>query len=115
MVHRCIQAAELLEAQGISTEVIDLRTLKPLDIQAVVNSVQKTHRLLVVHEACLAGGLSGEIVAQVTERAFDELDAPVGRVAALDSPIPYSEVLENAVIPTPERIVAAALATLGRS
>ncbi len=114
MVQKCLQAAELLEGQGIGAEVIDLRTLRPFDIQTVVNSVQKTHRLLVVHEACLTGGLGGEIIAQVTELAFDELDAPAGRVGALDSPIPYNDILENTVIPSPERIASAAIATLGR-
>ena len=114
MVLKCLEAAKRLEAEGISAEVIDLRTLKPLDIETVLHSVRKTHRLLVVHEACLTGGFGGEISAQVTERAFDELDAPVARVGALDSPIPYQWDLESTVIPTSDRIVSAAKATLER-
>ncbi len=114
MALKCLEAAELLEGRGISAEVIDLRTLRPLDIETVLASVRKTHRLLVVHEACLTGGLGGEIAAQVAERAFDELDAPIGRVGALDSPIPYNGALESAVIPTPERVMSAALAALPR-
>jgi len=114
MVLKCLEAAKRLEAEGVSAEVIDLRTLKPLDIETVLSSVRKTHRLLVVHEACLTGGLGGEISAQVTERAFDELDAPVARVGALDSPIPYQWDLESTVIPTSDRIVSAAKATLER-
>jgi len=114
MVLKCLEAAKRLEAEGVSAEVIDLRTLKPLDIETVLSSVRKTHRLLVVHEACLTGGFGGEISAQVTERAFDELDAPVARVGALDSPIPYQWDLESTVIPTSDRIVSAAKATLER-
>ena len=114
MVLKCLEAAKRLEAEGVSAEVIDLRTLKPLDIETVLSSVRKTHRLLVVHEACLTGGLGGEISAQVTERAFDELDAPVARVGALDSPMPYQWDLESTVIPTSDRIVSAAKATLER-
>ena len=114
MVLKCLEAAKRLEAEGVSAEVIDLRTLKPLDIETVLSSVRKTHRLLVVHEACLTGGFGGEISAQVTERAFDELDAPVARVGALDSPIPYQWDLESTVIPSSDRIVSAVLATLKR-
>ena len=112
MVLKCLEAAKRLEERGIHAEVIDLRTLSPLDMETVLGSVRKTHRLLVVHEACRTGGLGGEIAAQVAESAFDELDAPVGRVGSLDSPMPYSPALENMVIPTPDRIVSAALATL---
>ena len=112
MALKCLEAAKRLEERGIHAEVIDLRTLSPLDMETVLGSVRKTHRLLVVHEACRTGGLGGEIAAQVAESAFDELDAPVGRVGSLDSPMPYSPALENMVIPTPDRIVSAALATL---
>jgi pyruvate/2-oxoglutarate/acetoin dehydrogenase E1 component len=112
MALKCLEAAKRLEERGIHAEVIDLRTLSPLDMETVLGSVRKTHRLLVVHEACRTGGLGGEIAAQVAESAFDELDAPVGRVGSLDSPMPYSPALENMVIPTPDRIASAALATL---
>lgn len=106
MVHRSLDAAEKLAAEGISAEVIDLRTLVPLDKQAVIDSVKKTHRLLVVDEDYLSFGLSGEIVALVAEQALDYLDAPPKRLAVPDVPIPYSRPLERAVIPTVDRIVA---------
>jgi pyruvate/2-oxoglutarate/acetoin dehydrogenase E1 component len=111
-VFKCLEAAQRLEAAGISAEVIDLRTLSPLDMDTVLDSVRKTHRLLVAHEACVTGGFGGEIAARVAEQAFDELDAPVGRVGALDSPIPYNAALERTVIPTPDRIASAALTIL---
>ena len=108
MVHRALDAAETLAQEGISAEVIDLRTLVPLDRQAVVNSVKKTHRLLIVDEDYLSFGMSGEIAATVAEQALDYLDAPVKRLAVPDVPIPYSRPLENFVIPSVEAIAAAA-------
>ena len=111
-VPKCLEAAKQLEERGIHAEVIDLRMLSPLDMETVLDSVRKTHRLLVAHEACRRGGIGGEIAAQVAESVFDELDAPIGRVGAPHSPMPYSPGLERVVIPTPERIASAALATL---
>lgn len=107
MVHRALDAAEALEKEGISAEVIDLRTLVPLDKGAIVNSVKKTHRLLVVDEDYLSYGFAGEIVAVVAEHALGYLDAPPKRLAVPDVPIPYSDPLEDFVRPDAAAIVAA--------
>jgi len=108
MVHRSLDAAELLAEQGIGAEVVDLRTLVPLDREAIVNSVKKTHRVLVIDEDYLGYGMSGELIAIVAENALDYLDAPPKRLAVPDVPIPYSRPMEEYVIPTIDRIVAAA-------
>jgi pyruvate/2-oxoglutarate/acetoin dehydrogenase E1 component len=109
MAGRCLEVAESLAAEGIDTEVVDLRTLKPLDTATIVASAKKTGHVLVVHEACQFGGFGGEIVATITDsEAFYYLDAPVRRVCGLDVPIPYNKTLEAGVVPTPERIAAAA-------
>jgi 2-oxoisovalerate dehydrogenase E1 component len=107
MVSQALQAATRLEADGLSAEVIDPRTLKPLDLDMIVASVKRTNRLVVVHEGWRFGGFGGEIAASVTEAAFDWLDAPVARVGALDVPMPFNDRLERIVIPSAERIVAA--------
>jgi pyruvate dehydrogenase E1 component beta subunit len=106
-VHRALDAAEQLEEKGISVEVIDLRSLVPLDREAIVTSVQKTHRLLVVDEDYHSFGMSGEVVATAIEGAFDFLDAPPVRVATPDIPIPYSRPLEQWALPSVDRIVEA--------
>ncbi|MFN8472457.1 MAG: alpha-ketoacid dehydrogenase subunit beta [Anaerolineae bacterium] len=108
MVNRALDAADTLAAEGIEAEVIDLRTLVPLDKQTVINSVKKTHRLLIVDEDYLSFGVSGEIAAIVAENALDYLDAPVRRLAVPDVPIPYSRPLENFVLPSVEAIAQAA-------
>lgn len=113
MVHKALDAAEELEQEGISAEVVDLRTLVPLDKDAVVNSVKKTHRLLVVDEDYLSYGMTGEVVASVIEQAFDYLDAPPKRLAIPDVPIPYSDPLEDFVRPDAEKIVAAVKELVG--
>jgi len=105
MVLRALDAAQELEKMGISAEVIDVRSLIPLDIECIVESVKKTSRALVVHEAWRRGGVGAELAAQITERAFDYLDAPVGRVGGLEVPSPYAESLERQVIPNPAAIV----------
>ncbi|MFH1487677.1 MAG: alpha-ketoacid dehydrogenase subunit beta [Pseudomonadota bacterium] len=105
MVLDALEAAEALEKEGIQVEVIDLRTLNPLDLDTILESVKKTHRAVIVHEACRTGGFGGEISALIMENAFDYLDAPVKRVTGLDSPIPYAEPLYRAVIPNPEWII----------
>ncbi len=107
MVARALSAAVQLERQGISAEVIDPRTLRPLDEDTILSSVRKTNRLVVVHEACTTGGFGAEISALVTEKAFDWLDAPVARVGAFDVPMPFNDRLETFVIPTQERIIEA--------
>ena len=101
---RTLAAAVQLEREGISVEVIDPRTLRPLDETTILNSVAKTHRLVIAHEACKRGGFGAEVSAMVTEQVFDELDAPIRRVAGLDVPMPYNDTLERAVIPSQERI-----------
>jgi len=103
-----LEAADKLAADGIEAEVIDLRSLVPLDRDAVLASVRKTHRLLVVHEAIKRGGYGGEIAAIVAEEAFDDLDAPPRRLAGLETPIPYAQHLEKTVVPQVDDIVRAA-------
>jgi len=107
MVGRALAAAAELERHGVSVEVIDPRTLVPLDEAAILESVRKTHRLVVVHEAVKRGGFGAEIAAMVAEQAVDELDAPIVRVGARHAPIPYNDALERATIPTQEDIEAA--------
>lgn len=104
MVHKVLKAANELAQQGIETEVIDLRTLNPLDKEAILKSVEKTGRLLIVHQACTTGGFGAEIAAIVAEKGFDLLTAPIHRLGALDVPVPYSPVLENFVIPNEQKI-----------
>ncbi|MDP3011101.1 MAG: alpha-ketoacid dehydrogenase subunit beta [Candidatus Hydromicrobium sp.] len=107
MVLRSLEAAEELEREGISCEVVDPRTLVPLDIDEVVNSVKKTGRLIIVSEACRRGSVASDISARITERAFDYLSAPVKIVAGLDTPIPYNSTLEQASIPQKADIIKA--------
>lgn len=107
MTYTCLEAAEHLEKTGIHAEVIDLRTLKPLDFELIEQSVRKTHRAVVVHEACLTGGFGAEVSSRIGEELFDCLDAPVVRVGAKDVPIPFSPVLEQYVLPQMTDILAA--------
>jgi 2-oxoisovalerate dehydrogenase E1 component beta subunit len=108
MAHTAMEAAVELAKEGIEAEVIDLRTLLPLDKDTILNSVKKTNKLLVVHEDTRTGGIAGEIAALVFEGAFDDLDGPVARVTALDTPVPYSPPLEERFLPNTEKVVAAA-------
>ena len=108
-VHDCLEAADLLAARGVSAEVIDLRTLRPLDFATVVESVAKTNRVAVVEEGPLTGGWAGELLALVTEHALGDLD-DAWRIATANSPIPYSPPLEDAFLPGPDRIAAEVLA-----
>jgi len=102
-----LEAAEQLAAEGISVEVIDLRTLAPLDDDAIFTSVRKTHRALIVHEDTRTGGLAGEITARINEHCFEWLDAPVLRVTAHDVPLPFAPALEDCVLPqTPDIVLA---------
>lgn len=108
MVHESRKAAEQLENEdGISVEILDLRTLLPLDEAAIIDSVRKTNRVLVVHEDTRTGGIAGEISMRINEKAFEWLDAPILRVTALDSPVPYSPPLEDYFLPQVSDIVAA--------
>ncbi|MCB1684217.1 MAG: alpha-ketoacid dehydrogenase subunit beta [Pseudomonadales bacterium] len=113
MVHEALKAAETLKEIGIDAEIIDPRSLQPFDTATVVNSVEKTHRALVVHEAVRFGGFGGEIAAQIQELAFDYLDAPVARVGAPFSPVPFSPALEKLYIPNAEQIVVEVKKMLG--
>jgi len=106
-VHDAMKAADTLENQGIDAEVIDLRTLNPLDIATVIESVKKTARAVVVYEGWLTGGAGAEVASQIYEAAFDDLDAPIQRVASADTPMPYNRHLEAAALPSPAQIVAA--------
>jgi pyruvate/2-oxoglutarate/acetoin dehydrogenase E1 component len=108
MVYTALDAAKQLAEQGVDAEVLDLRSLAPLDREAVLTSVSKTSRALLLHEATLTGGIGGELAAIIAEEAFEYLDAPVMRVASLDSPVPYSPPLEAAFLPNVEKVVAAA-------
>lgn len=107
MVHKALNAAETLEKEGISLEVIDPRTLTPLDKKTILSSVKKTGRIIVVSEDCKTAGASAEIAAVVAEEAIDYLDAPIKRVAGQDAPIPFSPPLEQYVIPNEEKIIEA--------
>ena len=107
MVQRCLEAADELQRDGIEAEVLDLRSLRPLDWDAIATSVRKTHRVVVAHEACRTGGVGAEIAAQIGEELFDDLDAPVRRVGAKDVPMPFSPPLEKYVLPGPADVVAA--------
>ena len=110
MVGKALEAAKMLEEQGISAEVIDLRTIRPLDTATILDSVRKTNRLVTAEEGWGQSGVGAEIAMRVMEQAFDYLDAPVARVAAKDVPLPYAANLERLALPGPEDIVAAARA-----
>jgi pyruvate/2-oxoglutarate/acetoin dehydrogenase E1 component len=114
MVPEAVKAAKRLESDGISVEIIDPRTVQPLDTDTIVASVKKTNRALIVHEAVEFGGIGAEISSQVQEQAFDYLDAPVARLAAPFAPVPYAPVLENAYVPDAARIEAAVRRLLER-
>jgi len=114
MVHKALVAAEQLSKEGISVEVVDPRTLVPLDKQAIVKSVKKTGRLVVVSEDCRTAGVSAEVAAIVVEEALDYLDAPIKRVAEPDTPIPFSPELEKHVIPDEKSIVKAVKETVSK-
>ena len=107
MVHKALEAAEELSKEGISVEVIDPRTLQPLDGETIIESVKKTHKVVIVHEAVKFAGPGAEIAAMIAEEAFDYLDAPITRVAAPFTPVPFSPVLEQEYIPSKEKIIAA--------
>ena len=107
MVHKSLEAAEELAKEGIEVEIIDLRSLLPFDKPTILSSVKKTNRLLIVHEDTLTGGIGGEMAAIIADEAFEYLDAPIKRVAAIDTPIPFSPPLEDFFLPNTEKIVAA--------
>jgi pyruvate dehydrogenase E1 component beta subunit len=106
-VHQSLRAAATLAEEGLEAEIVDLRTLRPLDIDTVVESVKKTARAVVVEDDWRTGGFAGEISSLIQERAFDYLDAPVARVCGADVPMPYNKRLETAALPSEEQIVRA--------
>lgn len=105
---KALEAAKTLEKEGIDAEVIDLRSLRPLDDETIMTSVKKTHRVMIVDEGWKSGSISAEIIARINEQAFYELDAPMGRVCTVEVPIPYARHMEEAALPNPEKIVALA-------
>jgi pyruvate dehydrogenase E1 component beta subunit len=112
-MHKALEAAEVLEKDGISAEVVDLRSLRPLDRETLLDSVRRTHRAVVIDEAWKTGSLASEISAILAEDAFYELDAPIERVCTLEVPIPYAKHLEDHAIPQVGRIVQAAKRSMG--
>jgi pyruvate dehydrogenase E1 component beta subunit len=107
MLTLCLKASERLAVDGIDVEVVDLRTLSPLDGETIIDSVKKTHRAVIAEEDWLSGGMGAEIAARITDGAFDYLDAPVARVASSDVPMPYSKPLEQLAIPSVDKIISA--------
>jgi pyruvate/2-oxoglutarate/acetoin dehydrogenase E1 component len=112
-LHKSLAAAEALAGEGIDVEVVDLRSLRPLDMGAILASIRKTHRALIVDEGWRSGSLSAEIAARLAEEAYYELDAPIARVCGAEVPIPYAKHLEDAAVPQAESIAAAARALMG--
>ena len=108
MVHRALRVAEELSAEGVEVEVVDLRTLKPVDYDTVYASVKKTSKVIVLHEDQLTGGIGGEIASRIGEDVFEWLDGPVIRLGSADTPVPYAHPLEDAFQPSDERVLAAA-------
>jgi acetoin:2,6-dichlorophenolindophenol oxidoreductase subunit beta len=114
MVQRCLEAAEAAALQGIQAEVVDLRSLSPMDTECIIASAKKCGRVLIVHEACTTGGIGAEIAARIADsEAFFHLDAPIKRICGLDCPIPYNRSLEESVVPSTSMITEA-LASLAR-
>lgn len=107
MVDVSLKAAEQLAEEGIEAEVVDIRTLEPLDTDTIVNSVKKTRHAVVVHEACQKGGFGAEIIAQVQEHALEALESPILRVAAPNVPVPFAVDLEKSYVPKPEQVIEA--------
>jgi len=107
VVHDCLNAAETLQKEGISCEVINLRSIRPLDIETIVNSVKKTNRVLTVEEGWPQYGVGAEIIAVINEHAFDYLDAPIERVTSADVPMPYAKSIEDLALPNPGVILNA--------
>ena len=114
MANEALDAAERVAVDGIDVEVIDPRTLQPLDTATIVESVRKTNRVIVVHEAVRFGGLGAEVAAQIQEEAFDYLDAPVARIAAPFSPVPFTPTLESIYLPSTNDIEAGIRAIVAR-
>jgi pyruvate/2-oxoglutarate/acetoin dehydrogenase E1 component len=112
---RCVAAADALAGEGIEVEIIDLRSLRPLDEATILASVRKTRRVVIVDEGWRTGSLAAEIGMRIVERGFYDLDAPVARVCTEEVPIPYPKHLEDAALPSPERVVAAVKRMFGNA
>jgi pyruvate dehydrogenase E1 component beta subunit len=110
-----LEAADRLSQEGIAAEVVDLRTLRPLDMATVLRSVRKTHRAVTVEEAWRSYGIGAEVASRIQEEAFDDLDAPIQRVAAVEVPMPYAKNLEQAAIPDAQRVLTAVKKVLGKA
>jgi pyruvate dehydrogenase E1 component beta subunit len=110
-----LEAADRLTQEGIEAEVVDLRTLRPLDMATVLRSVRKTHRAVTVEEAWRSYGIGAEVASRIQEEAFDDLDAPIQRVAAVEVPMPYAKNLEQAAIPDAQRVLTAVKEVLGKA
>jgi 2-oxoisovalerate dehydrogenase E1 component beta subunit len=108
MVWTALEAAEQLEKEGISLEVVDLRTLLPYDEEAVLGSVRKCNKVILLHEDTRTGGMAGELAALIGERAFEFLDGPIVRITAPDTPVPYSPPLEEYYLPNARKVIEAA-------
>jgi pyruvate/2-oxoglutarate/acetoin dehydrogenase E1 component len=113
-LHKAITAADALAREGVSVEVIDLRTLRPLDMETIAASIRKTRRAVIVDEGWRSGSLSAEIASRIAETLFYELDAPIVRVCTAEVPIPYPKHLEDAAVPQPESIAAAVRSLVSR-
>ena len=100
----CLEAAEKLAGEGYNVEVVDLRSLIPLDEEAIINSIKKTNRCLIVHEDKVFGGFGGELVGIINDKAFEHLDAPVKRVGSTFTPVGFNRILERAILPNTDRV-----------
>tara|TARA_Y100000590_G_scaffold414579_1_gene511595 strand:- start:1224 stop:1790 length:567 start_codon:yes stop_codon:yes gene_type:complete len=108
MLHHCLEAAELLSQEDVDVEVVDLRTLRPLDTETIINSVKKTGKILIVHEDNLTGGVGAEIAAIVADQAFEYLDGPISRLCGPDIPtMPFAQSLEEAYLPNTDKVASA--------
>jgi len=105
MVYKALEAAEILTKEGIELEILDLRTILPLDRRAIADVVRKTNKVIVLHEHSMTGGIAGEVEAIINEEAFDDLDGPIIRIAAKDTPVPFSPPLEDYFLPSVEEVV----------
>ena len=110
MVYTALDAADQLAAEGIATEVIDLRTLAPIDRETILESVKKTSKVIILHEATRTGGMAGELTAIINEEAFEYLDGPIVRVTSIDTPVPYAPPLEEFFLPQVADVLKAARA-----
>ena len=112
-MYQALEAAERLAGDGAEVEVLDLRTLLPLDVDAILESVARTSKVILLHEAPLTGGIGGELAAIISEHAFEYLDGPIRRIAATDTPVPFAKPLESYCLPQVEDIVRVAKELLG--